>query len=150
MKNLAPHRSTAGAVMDLYPDEQLVIQLYTDDYPWHTLGYLPCETLEALANSPSDAGAVVAAKVLDLLREELVSRWASVRESACTLLAALARYESTAPAVACAVPREQLVALSRDEDFGVALNADRALQALDDYLASAQAPNDDAGEPNVP
>ncbi|KAJ7494188.1 armadillo-type protein [Mycena latifolia] len=143
LEKLAQQKSTAGAVMDPKLCGQLVIQLYTDD----DLNLaLALDALASIANWPDGAQAVVAAKALDHLTKSLVSRWADMREAACRLLAALMRHESSAQAVARAIPRERLVALLRDEYKYVHDSADNALQALDSYLVTAQAPTDDAGE----
>ncbi|KAJ7494079.1 hypothetical protein FB451DRAFT_450980 [Mycena latifolia] len=142
---LALHKSTAGAVMDPKLCKQLVnlLELPTD-FPFRAL-----EALTSIAKWPDGAEAVVAAKVLDHITKSLESRDYQWRRSTCDLLTALARHESTVEAVARAVPRERLVALSRDKDKDVHESAEKALQAINDYLAGLQAPTDDAGEPNV-
>ncbi|KAJ7494113.1 armadillo-type protein [Mycena latifolia] len=147
VEKLARHKSTVGAVMDLEPCERLVtiLELDTGNY----LAFCALEALGSIANWPNGAEAVVAAKALDHLTKSLVSRLAYERRSACRLLAALARHESTVQAVAGAVPRERLVALLRNDYELARKSAAKALQALDNYLTSAQAPIDEAGEPNV-
>ncbi|KAJ7494163.1 armadillo-type protein [Mycena latifolia] len=133
VENLARHKSTAGAVMDPKLCAQLVAVLELDAYHY-SLDPIHAHALEALAsiaNWPNGAEAVVAAKALDHLTKLLVSRWDDEPRPAYDLLAALARHESTAQAVARAVPRERLVALLRDEDNSVRESARKALQALD-------------------
>ncbi|KAJ7494136.1 armadillo-type protein [Mycena latifolia] len=122
LEKLARHKSTAAAVMDL----ELCESDPDDDLALSTL-----EALASIANWPTGAEAVVAAKALDHLTKILVSRWAYMREDACWLLAALAQHESTAQAVARAVPRERLAALLRDKDEDVRESAGKALQAVD-------------------
>ncbi|KAJ7494110.1 hypothetical protein FB451DRAFT_1388217 [Mycena latifolia] len=108
--------------------------------------------LDALANIadwPMGAEAAVTAKVLDHLPKRLGSRWPGYRQSACDLLVALARHESTVPAVARAVPHKRLAVLLRDENGYVRARAESAVKSINNYLASAQAPTHGAGEPNV-
>ncbi|KAJ7494166.1 armadillo-type protein [Mycena latifolia] len=145
LQKLATHKLTTQAVMDLAPCEQLVIQLDTHDQ----LAFPALDALGCIAIWPNGAVAVVASKALDHLTNSLVSSWAIVRDSACRLLAALARHESTAPAVARAVPRERLVALLRDKDEDVRESAAKALRAIDDSLARVQAPTKEAGGPTI-
>ncbi|KAJ7494028.1 armadillo-type protein [Mycena latifolia] len=146
-ETLARHKSTAGAVMDLGLCAQLItiLELYADDY----LVLAALDALGSIAIWPNGPEAIVAAKVLHHLPKGIASRWARARQSSCDLLATLARDKSTAQAVARAVPREQIFALLRDPHPDVRESADKALQAFDDYIASAQAPNDNAREPNV-
>ncbi|KAJ7494063.1 hypothetical protein FB451DRAFT_1360633 [Mycena latifolia] len=144
LEKLARHKSTAGGVMDLKLCAQLVailkfIQLFSDiliimSISGGTPGFYALEVLGSVANRPNGAEAVVAAKALNPLIKSLGSRSASVRESACSLLAALAQHESTGQAVARAIPRERLVVLIRDGYFARE-SARKALQAIDDYLA---------------
>ncbi|KAJ7494174.1 hypothetical protein FB451DRAFT_1551334 [Mycena latifolia] len=148
LANLARHKSTAGAVMDPKLCAQLVTILEISD-PDDYLAFYTLEALVKIANWPTGAEAVVAAKVLDHTATGLESRYEPVRRSTCDLLAALARHESTAQAVARAVPRERLIALLRDEDYFVRECADKALQVINDYLARTQVPMDEPGEPNV-
>ncbi|KAJ7494141.1 hypothetical protein FB451DRAFT_451501 [Mycena latifolia] len=151
LKNLARHKSTVGAVMDPKLCAHLVNILELDAYEYF-LDPIRVHTLEALASIAkwqNGADAIVAAQALDHLTKSLVSRWPGVRQSSCALLAALARHESTAPAVARAVPRERLVALIRDEYAEVHKSARKALHALDNYLACVQTPTDEPGGPNV-
>ncbi|KAJ7494185.1 hypothetical protein FB451DRAFT_1551343 [Mycena latifolia] len=135
LEELARHKSTAGAVVDLKLCAQLVtiLESSTDD----RLALPAFHALSSIAIWPNGAEAVMAVK------------WGGVRRSSCDLLATLARHKSTAQAVARAVPRERIVGLSRDPHPDVRESADKALQALDDYVASAQAPTDDAGKANV-
>ncbi|KAJ7494150.1 armadillo-type protein [Mycena latifolia] len=162
--NLARHKSTVGTVMDPILCTQLVtvLELSRDvGLIWATLN-----ALGSIAKWPDGAEDVVAAKALNHITKSLESRDYWVRESTCDLLAALARHESTVQAVVHAVPREHLVALSRyhppplalnytdngalrDECGSVQESADKALQALDNYLTSTQAPTDEPGKPNV-
>ncbi|KAJ7494099.1 armadillo-type protein [Mycena latifolia] len=145
--NLAQHKSTARAVMDPKLCAQLItiLELHSDNY----FAIYALEALGSIANWPTGAEAVVAVKVLNHLTKSLISRWPRGRQSSCDLLAALVRHESSAQAVAHIIPRERLVALLRDEDNSVRERAAKALQALDDYLAGAQAPTNEPGEPNV-
>ncbi|KAJ7494146.1 armadillo-type protein, partial [Mycena latifolia] len=147
LENLAQHKSTAGAVMDPKLCAQLVtiLKLRSD---YHFPSYA-CRALASIAKWPDGAEAVVAAKVLDHITKSLESLYFNVRQATCDLLAALARHESTVQAVARAVPRERLVALSRDNFENVRESAGKALQVLDNYLTSAQAPMEAPGEPNV-
>ncbi|KAJ7494132.1 armadillo-type protein [Mycena latifolia] len=148
LEKLARHKSTAGAVMGPKLCVQLVTILELSN-PDGNLAFYALEALASLAYWPDGAEAVVAAKALDHLTKLLVSRWAGMREAACRLLAALAWHESTGRAGARAVPRERLVALKRDNYKDVRESAAKALQALDNYLASAQVPMEAPGEPNA-
>ncbi|KAJ7494172.1 hypothetical protein FB451DRAFT_451775 [Mycena latifolia] len=143
LKKLVWYQSTARAVMDPKLCAQLVTILGL--YPDNHLAFNALEALASIADWPNGAEAVVAAKALDHITNTLESRHYWVRQSTCNLLTALARHESTVQAVARSVPRERLVALSRDHYFDAA----KVLQAIDDYLARAQAPTDEPGEPNV-
>ncbi|KAJ7477386.1 armadillo-type protein [Mycena latifolia] len=151
MENLARHKSTAGAVMDLEPCERLVtiIQFRFRSDPDNYLTLYALEALSSIAHWPDGAVAVVAANVLYHLTKGLVSQQSGVRRAACRLVVPLVQHESTAQAVARTVPRERLVALLRDKDEDVRESADKALQALDNYLASTQAPTDEPGKPYV-
>ncbi|KAJ7494178.1 armadillo-type protein [Mycena latifolia] len=143
---LARHKSTAEAVVDLESCRRLVtvLELYPDDF----VAFDALNALVSIAQWPNGAEAMVTAKVLNHVRPGLGSSW--VRRSTCDLLARLARHESTAQAVARAVPRERLVALVAKREYdGVPESAAKALQALDNYLARVQAPTDETGEPNV-
>ncbi|KAJ7494168.1 armadillo-type protein [Mycena latifolia] len=149
LAKLAQHKSTAGAVMDPKLCAQLVTIL--ELYPESDAACSALDALGSIAYWPNGTEAVVAAKVLDHITNKLELRYYQARRSTCDLLAALARHEPTMQAVARAVPRERLVALSRNENESdrVRKSAAKALQALDDYLAGAQAPTDELGEPNV-
>ncbi|KAJ7494116.1 armadillo-type protein [Mycena latifolia] len=133
LADLARHKSTAGAVIDCKPCELLVtiLKLDPDDY----LALCASEALINIAKWPDGAEAMVTAKVLDHVSPGLVSRSPGMHRSACDLLAALARHESTAQAVARAIPRTRLVALLWHPHFYVRESADKALQAINDYFA---------------
>ncbi|KAJ7494180.1 armadillo-type protein [Mycena latifolia] len=146
LEKLARHKSTAEAVLNLKPCERLVTILQFSDMG--TVG-TALSAVASIANWPTGAEAAVAANVLDHITNRLELQWPRVRKPACSLVATLARHESTVQAVARAVPRKRLVALSRDEDEDVRKIADEAMRAIDDYLASPEAPMGEAGGPTI-
>ncbi|KAJ7494089.1 armadillo-type protein [Mycena latifolia] len=143
---LARHESTALAILAINPCKQLMALSSTVD---NDKAWIASDVLIAIANWAAGAEAAVAAQVLDHVAKWVVSRHYWNRELACRLLEKLARHKSTVQAVARAVPRELLVALLKDEYQYVRDSADNALQAIDDYLASAQASTEEAGGPTI-
>ncbi|KAJ7494065.1 hypothetical protein FB451DRAFT_1388175 [Mycena latifolia] len=109
--NLAQHKSTAGAVMDLETSAQLVtiLELDTYDYFWDPLECHALEALGSFINMPN------------------------ARQSTCDLLAAIAEHESTVQAVAPAVPLTLLTAARS----GTCTRMFAKAQTKHDYLASA-------------
>ncbi|KAJ7494161.1 armadillo-type protein [Mycena latifolia] len=146
LEKLVRHKSTAEAVLDLKPCEGLVTALALNAKPAVRNAL---DALASIADWPKGAEAAVAAKVLNHLPKRLGSRRPGYRRSACNLLAALVQHKSTMQAVVRAVPHEHLVALLRDKDDIVRAKAKSTVHAINNYLASAQAPTHGAGEPNV-
>ncbi|KAJ7494123.1 armadillo-type protein [Mycena latifolia] len=163
VEKLAWHKSTAGAVMDPKLCAQLVtiLELYPEsDAAWYAL-----EALGRTAKWSDGAEAVVAAKVLDHITNSLESRYYSVRQSTCDLLAARAARVHRAGCGTRSAPRTTRRPLKvllitfcthpidhggfRDKVEDVRESAGKALRAIDDYLASAHTPMEEAGSPTI-
>ncbi|KAJ7355645.1 armadillo-type protein [Mycena albidolilacea] len=123
--NLADHKSTTPAILELNTCVQLVSFLGDEDYVVSRAidedSLVPYITyaLSQIARWVDGAKGVVDAKVLDHVLRLLKSPNPDTRRWACELVGRVATHEATAPAFLQLKPCEQIVSLLGDEDYVV-------------------------------
>ncbi|KAJ7476520.1 armadillo-type protein [Mycena latifolia] len=151
LRRLQAHESTAAAVLAITPCERLVT-LLSDSDGWVVIDAFG--RLSDIAKSPEGAEATVTAKALDQVVEHLVSPVSVVRAPATELLLRLAGHSSTIQEVVRVYPNVVSLVKYRKHLLGTqdTINdmarhpghrwgevGERAMWALDDYLARSQA-----------